>query len=483
MNIIEKFYRFETSFDLKKFTVNGFWYYPLIKMAIYFELVGRKGKIKSRNRGGNSALFEIWHQFIQGIKWRLKSATPHSAKYLFFDYALSRRQTEQGYFENIYNRPLMRALNGKDQLLVEFPAPKYGHHKKIDKGDVYFLDWDIFLIFIKARLRRKRWIFDDTHLKELYDFLELSYDPRFINDRLNKTFLFIDFYRKFLSKVKPQIIFLIDGYDYKQMALIASSKKLGIPTVELQHGLINESHLAYMYAKVTDRLLFADYLFTFGPYFTDLIKRHSVIWDASHLVTVGFPYLELVKDRSVKLNKKLIDLSNHYKIIYITSQWTVRDKLRDFVLLLSEKVDDRYRIFYKIHPGETNAEQFYEPLKNNAKIELILDKTVNSLEIMKIAFVHSTVYSTSYFESVFFELPNIFIDVPKFSKNIEHHIDNKTAFIAKSVNEYLAHLAKIENDSSISQKLHNKKTIFYAPNALKNILSAVNNILKTTNRI
>jgi hypothetical protein len=261
------------------------------------------------------------------------------------------------------------------------------------------------------------------------------------------------------------------------MALIYAAKVLRIPTVELQHGLINASHMAYMYKQVINRRLFANYLFTFGEYFSDLIKGNSVVWDSHHVISVGFPYIEAVKARPIELPDRLKVLSRRFKIIYVTSQWTVRTELKDFIVQLSERLSDAYMIFYKIHPGEKDTQKFYEAFRAHENIELILDKSVNSMEIMKVAAVHSTVYSTSYFESVFFELPNIFIEVPKYSESIGNFVDNKTTFIAKSVNDYLHYLDRIEGDSSLALKLYEKRTTFYKPNALANIVAALDDVL------
>lgn len=480
MNIAEKFHQFETSFDLNKFTIDGLWYYPLVKMAIYFELAGRKGKAVDVNDWRASGACENLRQFIRGIKWKMKSGPLRSVKYLFVDYASTRRQTQNGRFENMYIDPIMNVFGREGQLLFEYPSPDFGHYTDIETKNIYFPDWDIFKIFLRAKLKNRKWISDETHLKALYELFGLSFDARFMNDRLNKTFLFIKFFKKFLGKVRPQIILLIDGYDYKQMALIYAAKTLRIPTVELQHGLINVSHMAYMYNQVADRRLFTDYLFTFGEYFSELIIRHSVVWESHHVISVGFPYIEAVKERPLKLSERLQELARRFKIVYVTSQWTVRTELRDFILQLSGKLDDEYMIFYKIHPGEKDAQKFYESFSSHKNIELILDKTVNSMEFMKVAAVHSTVYSTSYFESVFFELPNIFIEVSGYSKTIDKFVDGETTFLLKSIDEYIAHLAKLKTDASLTIKLKERRTTFYKVDALKNTITAINEILMST---
>ena len=480
MNVTEKFQQFESSSDLNKFTIDGFWYYPLVKMVLYFELTGQKGISNVENDRRSTGVRQILRQFILGIKWKFKSGQLHSVKYLFVDNARTRRKAQADRYENIYIEPIMNAFNKDDQLLFEYPTPDFAHYPDSDTIDLYFPDWDIFKVFLSAKLKKKKWISAEAHLTTLYELFEITFDADFLNDRLTKTFLFIKYFKRILKKVQPKIIILVDGYGYKQMALIYAAKELRIPTVELQHGLINMSHMAYMYSQVANRQLFADYLFTFGFYFNDLVKKYSVLWENDQLIPVGFPYIELAKDRPIKLPERLQKLAASYRIIYITSQWTVGNELRDFILQLSAKLDNDYRIFYKIHPGEKNASEFYESFKSIKNIELISDKTVSSLEIMKVAAIHSTVYSTSYFESVFFELPNIFIKVPEYSKNMEIFINDETTFMANNVDTYLACLDKIKNDPNLEKKLTKRRTTYYQPDALSNVLNALEGILVTS---
>lgn len=91
---------------------------------------------------------------------------------------------------------------------------------------------------------------------------------------------------------------LVNAYDYKKMALISAAKKLKIPTVELQHGIIYKSHLAYIYPKVLSRELFPDYLLTYGEHFSKLVRKYSSAFKDEHVIAVGFPYLESISKKN-----------------------------------------------------------------------------------------------------------------------------------------------------------------------------------------
>ncbi len=476
MNVAGKFQEFETSYDLSVFSWDGFWYYPVIKTMIYFELARKNGQRKTSKKKQSSQISQIWVQFLQGVRWRQKSSTLKPVHYLFVDYAHTRRQGSTGYFENMYTEPIIKSCIDGTYLLIEYPNDAFGHYHKQNYDNIYFLDWELFKIYIRAKLKRKKYVKENSPIKKLFDTFDLTFKPSIINDRLTKMFLFVKFFVRLLKKIHPEVILLIDGYDYKQMALISAANELRIPTIELQHGLISPSHMGYIYKKVHERRLFADFLFTFGDYFSELIKNHSKAWKSQNIISVGFPYIEMVKKHSAELPEKLKELAASHRIIYVTSQWTVRKELLKFILQLSELIEERYFIFYKTHPGEKNVREFYEPLKKKKNVELITDKTVNSLEIMKVAKVHSTVYSTSYFESTYFELANIFIYVDQYSHLVEKFVDNETAFFAKTPQEYLSFLIRLENDAYLLSKLENKRSLFYRPNAFENIKQALKKI-------
>lgn len=57
----------------------------------------------------------------------------------------------------------------------------------------------------------------------------------------------VDYYGKILNIVQPKCAFVVSYYDngLNNMAYIYACKKMGIPSVDLQHGTINDLHAAY----------------------------------------------------------------------------------------------------------------------------------------------------------------------------------------------------------------------------------------------
>jgi hypothetical protein len=221
--------------------------------------------------------------------------------------------------------------------------------------------------------------------------------------------------------------------------------------------------------------LFPDYFLTYGDYFTELLTKQSVLFDKDKIITCGSYSTEKTLQ---EFKRKAVNEESEEKIIYVTSQWSIRDKLKLFVLELSDKIPVKYKIIYKTHPLETEVESFYSDFSFKNNIELMSDVKINSLELMPTAFVHSTAYSTSFMEAHFMGKPNIFIYIEGFSQVIESFIDDKTIYIAHSPEEYVKTLLTIEeNQSKITSTLKQQKSKFYKPNAGENIKKTINRII------
>lgn len=473
MHFSDKITRFENDYDLSRFVLDEIWYYPILKNLV-IQKVTNASKPEPKGRKNTNDI-NVFKQLFQDLRWKFKSKIPDNITILFADNATTRRNTEHGKFENIYLAQLQKSFT--NQLLLEYPSPVFGHYNAAADKAIYYPDWEVFKILVHARFK-KRLDLDEQAIREFYTYLNQTPDFHSINDRINKFILYQAFFKRFLKKIKPQVVVLIDSYNYNQMALIYTAKKLGIPTIELQHGLISESHAAYMYQRIINFSMFPDYMFTFGRFFTDIMKKRSKMFYRENVKTCGYPYLEFVNNKAVNLPEKLLLKITGRRIIYITSQWTIRTQLWNFVLLLSKHLKDEYLIIYKPHPGERQINSFYVDFKQAKNIFLISDYSLSSVEIMKVADVHSTVYSTSYFESVFFKLPNIFFDVPGYSQNIYRFIDGKTSFLAKNVQDYLTHLDKIQKETSLTDHLRSKAQSFYELNALEKVQNALYSIIE-----
>lgn len=143
-------------------------------------------------------------------------------------------------------------------------------------------------------------------------------------------------YDHYLKLMKPNSIFIIPGG--VQTGLYRSAKKLNIPVVEMQHGIIYYSHLAYSYSPNInpERFALPKYLFTFSKFWTDKIKDF-------------FPVDEIfVSGNSFASEVKILE--NKYDLTIISTS-AYNSRFMDVIMKMSE-LGYNGKICLKLHPQQ-----------------------------------------------------------------------------------------------------------------------------------
>ncbi len=479
MNKFEKLLKVESKFDLSSLIIDGVWFYPIIKQNLFvYDISENKSSLGlNSSSSGTSKVF-------QAFKWRFRNKPVKNLDFLIVDAANSRKENSiTKYFESHYSDYLYSIFPEKNIATFERPAISNTNHYENVPNNIKLIypDLDFILAVIKAKLNRKviSYKFYPV-LKDIIDYL--GADPsilNFITEKLSRFFQLYKYYSSLLEKTNPKLLIILNAYNYSNMAFIYAAKNLGITTVELQHGFIREDHPGYIWKQIYDRNLFPDYILTYGNYFTELLTQKSVLFNPEQIFTCGSYAIEKY---FMNINPPKMFTESDKKIIYITSQWSIREKLLKFVLKLAKIIPKQYRIVYKTHPLEDNVNSYYSELNNFSNIELIADTKINSLDIIPNCFVHSTAYSTSFMEANYLKKPNIFIFIDGFSQVITKFVDNKTTFLAHTPEEYLDILNSINTKSElIMQELENNRDKFYKPDAANNIKTALSKISSSAN--
>lgn len=171
--------------------------------------------------------------------------------------------------------------------------------------------------------------------------------------------LIYGYYRKVFMKHSPKLVFVAQGCDGSHMACkIKVLRDLGIPSAEIQHGLISERHFAYNYSQAifdsTEyREYMPDYFLTFGHFWEQSIRlpvKTVVLGNANFNRNFnsapGAETGEVHKEISPKERNILILPSD-------------TEPYAELIGYIRAKLPDR-KIFVKVHPTKT---QQYETLK------------------------------------------------------------------------------------------------------------------------
>ncbi|MFT7155832.1 MAG: hypothetical protein ACI8Q1_000835 [Parvicella sp.] len=299
-------------------------------------------------------------------------------------------------------------LNSKfvfDQLITEndrteiWDLPSNNRHLIGGKG-VYYLDLiSVFgkigsfigHFFISKRIKRVS--------LEIEEYLEVSMSLANYLAKLSMQFRFKKFLYSALLKIKkPNSIYVVIAYGYT--ALISAAKELGIKTIELQHGVISPYHLGYHYPDSKPSRYFPDELWVW----------HSM-WKENTIYPIEKEKIVVNKNNHLELFRNTCSLIKEPNSVLIISQGTIGKELSEFIMK-HENDFSKYKVYYKLHPGEFRNSESYSKLSlllKNENFLLIKDElSVYELfsRVSKVVGVYSTaLYEAKYFEKEVFIVP------------------------------------------------------------------------------
>ena len=242
-----------------------------------------------------------------------------------------------------------------------------------------------------------------------------------------------------LKKIKPKAVLIRCGYGRFPMALSQACRELGIPPIELQHGLITGYLPAYRRTTPTTNTdCIPEYLLAHGEIYANMV-RNGNLFDKDKVISTGYPYLQHILMQRKKTSSLKQTFSPFPHNILFTSQWIVATEIKDFVIKVADQLEQTHMnigILFKPHPYDKND---YTDLRKNKHI-ILIDKYEDTFKLFSLADIHSTVYSTSGLEAMAFGTPNIFVDIYNMTHNTTtpYIVASPTRFV-ESVNTILSH--------------------------------------------
>jgi hypothetical protein len=205
-----------------------------------------------------------------------------------------------------------------------------------------------------------------------------------------------------LPRLRDRLIFVhMACYLEVHSVLVKLFHEMGYTVAEPQHGIIHKWHWAYQYPtnvlndnEKDSRVYFPDILLTFGDYWSTQVRIPS------QSIVVGFPHLSEAVQNLTNITSQNPDQ------ILIVSQGIVTERMVDTATKLSKSLP-RYRIIFKLHPGEVGLVERYRKLYDLPNITVVGGANIHKLIAESSIIVGAT--STVLFEAVAFPHKRIFI--------------------------------------------------------------------------
>lgn len=398
----------ETEYDVSSITLNGIQVWPFLRTSYDFQynrcykfdvLNNNSSKAKSilsKLKRVRNIFYGFWNLFKK-------------YDYMVFSDTFERRLINDKYIDKIAEF-LISELGEKKVFLIENPVNGlHFNRSKISTKNIISLD--LFHVFCcQPFFRKKLVINNEVILKEINKKYGLNINYHML---ISRFLCYKNLFKLFYKIYKPKAVFINCYYSIIHQAAIYSAKKMGIRTIELQHGIINNQHSAYNVFTHLDKSFFPDYLLTFGDYVKNIFNEGNYFIKRENVLSVGSMYIDYINNEYKPSNKTIQIFTNfrkkYKKIVTISSQWTVEDKLTDF---LKKSASLNKDVLYIFVPRDIN--------KNYSNINfpenIIILKSLDVYRITKETNFHATVNSTCALEAPALGTPDILINFDNLAK-------------------------------------------------------------------
>lgn len=460
-NLIDIFLKFEEDNQLFEHSYNGFNYWIYIRFDIYskiFETVNNSSpinlKFKHNKKHLTKRIYNIISSYFHQPREIKKLMILQHPRKIYID----------EYYQDIYTNFLAEEF--KDEItLFDRKSPVYYSPQKYKyfKDDITVL-WSLWYK-LTYKTNYKEDIFLENIQKEIEYLYSITLPKNFIIKLVQSRHILYKSYSKFytqiLNRISPKCIVEIVYYNPINMIVNEIAYNKGIATIELQHGTMGQSHIAYNF-KNSNHIYkqFPSEIFLFSEYW----KNTSHIPLPSNKIKItGFPYFE-EQQKKIKVNKT----KEKINILFI-SQTTIGLELSKFAAQLSEIIDlSKYSITYKFHPAEyLNWPDRMPWLYSKRNVINIIENTnITLYNLFSDSDIQIGVYSTGIYEGLGFNLETFIVTLPGW-EGMKPLIDGCYAQKVNNPNELLKALGE-KIDSEKYQDNH-----FWKKDAKENIIKEI----------
>lgn len=400
-----KFLKMEDDLNLFELRINNVKVWELIRFHV-FTMITCKPKnqidLPSSKRFNFSRLKLLFSSVLK-LSWNPLLAS--ESDFLFI--SCSRRMLEKdGLWWDIYTDPIIEKMSTPPVVLESHYMTD--HYSPVKTPGLRYLDFFDFITYLMRILKLVKVQYSSNEKKllrnlrqKIFDVFEVKINiEELIQRTLEERKARLPLYRLMLRKTQPNLVVLAQGYEWETM--IEACKSLGIKTVELQHGIIYPSHVAYSFpGKSRKKDLFADYLLLWGEHWKSSIEYPI---SPHNLICAGFPYLDLKKEQSYSIDEK--------KDILFISQDIVGKTLSKYAIALSKDPEIHYRILYKLHPFERLGWKANYPDLISSKVVVIDQQNAKLHDLLAGSIIQVGVCSTALYEGLVFGLNTYLVDEP-----------------------------------------------------------------------
>ncbi len=426
MNHSQEFKKIEADSHLQDLKFNHYQLWSIVRNKYWHHLLANVSDSQTGSKRSITLLKNIFYGF-----------TSFFGRYdtILFSHKINRKQLNEKYYDR-FTDPISDLIDQDKSCTIELTNDS--HHKR-DKMHTKHIISHIGIKVMGLLLSKFIKVPDIKTLNEINKKFKIDVNyKKDIKEFIANYNIFI-----FLLKLwRPKKIYVVCYYSY--IDVIFAAHKLGIPVIEIQHGIIGDKHLAYHSDLELSKEYFPDSLFTFGQFDVDVLST-SNLFKYTELIPLGSWLLEYsikkIDMEQKNLLRKQFLAKEYKKIILITSQVTIENQLIAFVKEAAELSHDNLFIFLPRTYNEDYSKMF------NDHENITPTKEYDFYTLVQIVDVHATVYSTCALEATRFDTLNILINLNGMSiKHFQDILqDEKDAYFITTPKEMIQCVNKEKN--------------------------------------
>jgi len=388
MNAFDFIKKIETSYDVTTIKIKDMEVWPFLRIAYFFAYREKEFKIERTSELKLKKVVRMFKNALYGVSNYFK-------KNDFFIFTLSFSLESELGVEKVLN--------------IESPIHSVHYTINSVSTDKVVSSFFFLILSYLPFFRKEMDIENEIILKDINKRYKLNVNYNTIVTKFVRCVLLF----KYVFRIyKPKGIFVTQYYSLFHQAAIYSGNMLGINTIELQHGVINNQHIAYNLHNKMNRLMFPQYLFVFGNQVKSVFNESNYFINKNKVIPVGYMYIDYINHEYAPPQNvtKLFDKlrMKYKKIVTISSQLTIEKELIIFIKLAALDKD----ILYIFVPRDVNKNYSEYKFQNN----IMIIKKLNIYQIIKESDFHATVYSTCALEAPALGIPNILININGMAK-------------------------------------------------------------------
>lgn len=430
--ILEKILKFEETYPVTTWRLFNFHIWPVIRISLGLKMM-LENFLSSNNQISSSDSSHI-SEALGVIKNSITSSFSDSDKNqktnksydaVFLNASSTRYYKVNEKWFNPFSDPFINHLqkNGIESLVLEYPdtsdikIPRYNPSNYIGTG--------ITMMGLNALIEKKIERTDLSLLNNFNDFLsEVNLSADFFLIKLLRVYNYSVYFERILKKAKPSIIIVEGFYSYIAMGMVLAANKLGIPCIDVQHGVQSENDFLFSdwnNLPPNGYEVLPDVFWCWSDEEKKNIERWSVNGKYFAL-TGGNPVLELPEVNETEIFREVFSSEEEIKILYThQADFNFSDL---FVNILKSSPDD-WKWFIRFHPQypEAKTKVLQKLSTNNFKnvvvdniSEFPLPSILNKIDL------HVTEFSSTVLEAEALGVPSIVLSEygkSLFNKQIE----------------------------------------------------------------